>query len=218
MIAARDVGAFAEYTVASAAVAIHIPDSLSFVDAAQLGICHYTTCQVLYDSLSLPSPLEPTREPIDLLVWGGATSLGQVVVQYAALAGLRVISTASPKNFELVRSLGAAEVFDYHDKDVVAKVRAATGSKLVLAVDCISEYGTPEQVAPCLSDEGGKVAIVRTCDPVSEKVKHIFSFVFTLLGRVSHKIRISLLVPLADRTSRRRPGPWYFIPPLQTWS
>lgn len=36
---------------------------------------------------------------------------------------MRVITTASPRNKEFLISLGADVVFDYHDKDVIEKVK-----------------------------------------------------------------------------------------------
>jgi len=54
-------GTFAEYTLADARVVISIPESLSFEDAATLGLAGYTACQTLWQSLTLPTPLEPTK-------------------------------------------------------------------------------------------------------------------------------------------------------------
>ena len=34
-----------------------------------------------------------------------------------------MVSTASPKNFDLVKSYGADAVFDYRDSDVVKKIK-----------------------------------------------------------------------------------------------
>jgi hypothetical protein len=44
-------------------------------------------------------------------------------------SGARVVSTASPKNFDLVKSLGADAVFDYRDSDVVKKIKDWAGDK-----------------------------------------------------------------------------------------
>lgn len=43
----------------------------------------------------------------------------------AVHAGYRVVAAASPKSFERVRDLGAAEVFDYHDRAVADEIVAA---------------------------------------------------------------------------------------------
>ena len=86
--------------------------------------------------------------------------MGQFAIQFAKLGGFRVITTASPKNFDLVKGLGADEVFDYRDEKVIENIRAATSNALDIAVDTISEGKTPEQVAGAIGDKGGRVAIV----------------------------------------------------------
>lgn len=55
-----------------------------------------------------------------------------------ARSGLTVLTTASPQNFNLMRSYGADAVFDYHDPDCGAKIRAYTDNALRHVFDCIS--------------------------------------------------------------------------------
>ncbi|EJD00001.1 dehydrogenase [Fomitiporia mediterranea MF3/22] len=153
--AAYPNGAFAEYVVTPAALLLPLPDSWSFEQAAQLGIAGYTACLALYYAQSLPSPIHPAEEPIDILVWGGSSSVGQYVVQLAHLSGLRVIATSSPRNFPLLQSLGADLVFSYADPEVPEQIRGATSGKLAHAVDCISEGETPSQVIQAMGDQGG---------------------------------------------------------------
>jgi NADPH:quinone reductase-like Zn-dependent oxidoreductase len=61
-------------------------------------------------------------------------------------SGLQVLTTASPKNFDLVKSRGADVVFDYHDTECAAKIRAYTNNSLRYILDCIS---TPESFKIC---------------------------------------------------------------------
>jgi NADPH:quinone reductase-like Zn-dependent oxidoreductase len=70
--------------------------------------------------------------------------------------GLHVVTTASPHNFDLVKSLGADQVFDYKEKDVGAKIREATSDNLRFVFDTISEKGSPEISAAAISSKGGK--------------------------------------------------------------
>ncbi|KAF8266444.1 hypothetical protein EI94DRAFT_1849429 [Lactarius quietus] len=62
------------------------------------------------------------------------------------LAGFHVIMTASPKNFDLVKDLGADEVFDYCNEGVIEKIHTTTGNTLDLTVNTVSEGKMPEQV------------------------------------------------------------------------
>jgi NADPH:quinone reductase-like Zn-dependent oxidoreductase len=53
-------------------------------------------------------------------------------------SGLRVVTTASPNHFDLVKSLGAEAVFDYHDPECGKKIREYTNNSLQYAFDAIS--------------------------------------------------------------------------------
>ena len=180
------VPAFAEYVVAEAEYGIvPVPEGWSFEEAAQLGVAAFTALQTLHETLELPSPFDArTGHERSILIWGGASSVGQYAIQFAKLGGFRVITTASPKNFDLVKGLGADEVFDYRDEGVVEKIRASTGSALDIAVDTISEGKTPEQVTGAIGDKGGRVAIILPYESPRPDVKVKFSMATELLKRV----------------------------------
>ena len=164
-----------------------IPGGWSFEEAAQLGVPPFTALQTMHQTLELPSPFEArsTTDPQrSILIWGGASAVGQYAIQFAKLGGLRVLTTASSKNFDLVRGLGADEVFDYHDEGVVEKIREATGNALDIAVDTISEGKTPEQVTGAIGDKGGKVAIILPYESPRPAVKVTFTMLPDLLQRV----------------------------------
>jgi NADPH:quinone reductase-like Zn-dependent oxidoreductase len=190
-------GAFSEYLVARAEVeVVPIPDGWSFEEAAQLGVAPLTALQCLHETLELPSPFEarstaeqPQRT---ILIWGGASAVGQYAIQFAKLCGLRVLTTASSKNFDLVKGLGVDEVFDYRDEGAVENIRAATGNALDIAIDTISEGKTPAQVTGAIGDKGGKVAIVLPYESPRPTVKVTFSMVPDLI-RV-RLVRLSLFV------------------------
>jgi NADPH:quinone reductase-like Zn-dependent oxidoreductase len=190
-------GAFSEYVVARAELElVPIPEGWSFEEAAQLGVAPITALQCLHETLELPSPFEarstagqPQRT---ILIWGGASAVGQYAIQFAKLCGLRVLTTASSKNFDLVKGLGADEVFDYRDEGAVEKIRAATGNALDIAIDTISEGKTPAQVTGAIGDKGGEVAIILPYESPRPTVKVTFSMVPELLRRV-RSVRPSLL-------------------------
>jgi len=176
-------GSFSEYLVANAQLGVvRVPATWSFEESAQLGVGPFTALQCLHETLELPSPFEARSGPQrDILIWGGASSVGQYAIQFAKLNGLRVTTTASPKNFDLVKGLGADKVFDYKDENVVEKVHATTGNALEIAIDTISEGKTPEQVTAAIGDKGGKVAIIRFYESPRPDVTVTFSRVYDLL-------------------------------------
>lgn len=125
-------------------------------------------------------------------------------MQLAHLAGYKVVTTASPRNFEYVRSLGADAVFDYKDPDVVAKIKQATGDSITKALDAISLKDSQRITAEALAPSGGKVVLVlqpipdatsrndveffRTCCLNADRVdfiliSYVATLIYTALGR-----------------------------------
>ncbi len=114
--------AFQTYTVLLDHMTSPIPSTLSYESAAVLPLCLSTAACGLFqtDQLALQYPSIPAKPTGKTLpVWGGSTSVGVNAIQLAVAAGYEVFTTCSPRNFNLVRGLGASEVFDYNSKNVV---------------------------------------------------------------------------------------------------
>jgi NADPH:quinone reductase-like Zn-dependent oxidoreductase len=115
-------GAYQEYVVLLQSMSSKIPDNVKYENAAVLPLGLSTAIAGLFqkDYLALDHPsLNPAPNGKTLLIWGGSTSVGCNAVQLATAAGYEVISTSSPKNFELVKKLGAKRVFDYNSPTIV---------------------------------------------------------------------------------------------------
>jgi NADPH-dependent curcumin reductase CurA len=119
-------GAFQKYVILRQDAATAIPNSMGFEQAAVLPLAIATAACGLFldDQLGLrtPSADRPAPAGKTVLIWGGSTSVGSCAIQLATAAGYEVVTTASPGNFEYVRGLGAAHVFDYNDANVVARM------------------------------------------------------------------------------------------------
>ncbi|MEY9855958.1 NADPH:quinone reductase-like Zn-dependent oxidoreductase [Catenulispora sp. GAS73] len=118
-------GAFQHYTAVSEKMACPLPDAMPFEDAVVLPLAVSTAACGLFQTghLGLRHPSanpEPTGQTV--LVWGGSTSAGSNAVQLAVAAGYEVVTTASPRNFDYVRALGASAVFDYNSPTVVPDI------------------------------------------------------------------------------------------------
>ncbi|TPX12432.1 uncharacterized protein E0L32_006844 [Thyridium curvatum] len=160
-------GAFAHYIVAKAGCATRLPDGVSTPEAATLGVGVVTVGQGLFQAIGLPLPdpataeIRPARPAEDptILIWGGSTATGILGVQFAKLAGYRVLATCSPRNFDYVRSLGADAVFDYGSPDVAREIREAAaadgGSRVSAAWDTVVSADSPRLCAEILGAEGG---------------------------------------------------------------
>ncbi len=142
-------GAFQEYTVVLARMAAPIPGAMPYEHAAVLPLALSTAACGLFqqDQLALRYPAaNPTPTGQTLLVWGGSNSVGSNAIQLAVAAGYAVITTASPRNFDYVRALGASQVFDYNSPTVVPDIIAAFRGKTLAGALAI---GTGS-AAPCL--------------------------------------------------------------------
>ncbi|KAF9895177.1 hypothetical protein FE257_000079 [Aspergillus nanangensis] len=123
---------FQQYTILKAGLAAHIPDAVPYVQAAVLPLAVSTVASGLFqgDLLGLelprvhPHPDGDSRKQV-LLVWGGSSSLGCNAIQLAVAAGYDVVTTCSPRNFELVKGLGARWVVDYNSSTAVEVLVAA---------------------------------------------------------------------------------------------
>ncbi|KAL1982575.1 hypothetical protein VTN96DRAFT_1161 [Rasamsonia emersonii] len=141
----NSASAFQLYTVVPEHVVSPIPSSLSYEAASVLPLGLSTAAVGLFhkDFLNLQRPSIPSHKPTGqtLLVWGGASSVGSNAIQLAVHAGYEVITTASPRNFDYVKKLGASEAFDYNSPTVVDDlVTALKGKKLAGAYDAVGVF------------------------------------------------------------------------------
>lgn len=103
-------GAFAQQLLIAATELCLIPASMSFEQAAALPTSFGTAQQALFEV----GQLKPGQR---VLIHAAAGGVGSIAVQLAHLAGAYVIATASARNIELVKSLGADEAIDYRTQD-----------------------------------------------------------------------------------------------------
>lgn len=104
-------------------------------------------------------------------------------------SGYKVITTASPKNFDLVKSYGAVEVFDYRDPECGKKINKYTKNKLRYAWDCVSTDETAQICADALTTEpGSRYGCI--LDPKFSRVdvKYTFTLAYTGTGENVDKI------------------------------
>ncbi|KAI1784002.1 chaperonin 10-like protein [Ganoderma leucocontextum] len=172
----EDEGAFAEYVKTPADLVWVVPkNTLSHDEAATLGCAFLTAVQDLYHPTRL-GLVEPPAEVAGedwILLYGGSSAVGQSLIQLAHASGYKIVTTASPRNFGLVKALGAEEVFDYRDPEVVSKIKKATGDSLTKAVDAIAELDSQRICAESLGPSGGKVVLVQSAEEEATKRKDV---------------------------------------------
>ena len=116
------IGTFAERIAIDEGDLAHAPARLSPVEAASLPLVALTAWQALV----VRGNVQPGQK---VLVHAGAGGVGSIAIQLAKHLGAQVATTASAKNADFVRELGADVVVDYRTQDFEAEL---SGYDLVL--------------------------------------------------------------------------------------
>lgn len=110
-----------------------------------------------------PAAYKPPAATAPILIWGGATSVGQYAVQLLRYYGYtQIIATASPKHHAHLIALGATAVLDYIQADVVQQISALFGKHAgsALILDCVgSSQGSIAPIAK-VAEKGAIVAVL----------------------------------------------------------
>ncbi|KAJ5020007.1 hypothetical protein K4K57_005947 [Colletotrichum sp. SAR 10_99] len=149
----KGIGGYSEYTVADNDISFRVPKNISLEEAATLPLASMTSWLALFSKDCLAIPRDGGKDT-SVLIWGGSSSVGLYAIQIAALHGFKVITTCSPRHFDLVKSLGAKHAFDYHDDDVVESIKqAAPGLKYVF--DTIGNKSSSGLASRAIDESGG---------------------------------------------------------------
>lgn len=106
VIANTDGGGFAEYAVVAEGDVAPKPKQLSYEQAAGIPVASLTAWRTLIGAADV-------QKDQRVLIHGGAGGVGSIAVQLAHRRGAHVIATASERNHEYLKSIGADEVIDY---------------------------------------------------------------------------------------------------------
>lgn len=163
-------GAFQNYVILRQDAATTMPASMRFEQAAVLPLALATAACGLFleDQLGLQAPGAEGRAPTGktVLIWGGSTSVGSCAIQLAVAAGYEVVTTASSRNFDYVRGLGASLVFDYNDATVTDAMVQALRTRDMAGALAISA-GSGRQCIDVLSRCQGRRIVAMASAPLS---------------------------------------------------
>ncbi|KAI9696748.1 MAG: hypothetical protein M1836_005110 [Candelina mexicana] len=196
-------GAFAEYVTAKGDLQIPIPNSLSFEEAATLGVGMYDACHSRSLSITKPASSDSTGQATISVAhlrrqhrhWDSRDPIRKAArllkifpngLQYTdsknRSSNLRVITTCSSRNFPLVKSLGADEAFDYKDPSCGSKIRESTRDELKHAIDTISIDASAKICADALSATGGIYSALEPIGCPREDVESKSTLAYTATG------------------------------------
>ncbi|KAJ7164945.1 chaperonin 10-like protein [Mycena filopes] len=149
-------GGFQQYAIARAKFVAKVPSNVSLDEAASIPATFSTAALPLYDDVKVAKfwdvDFKPANKPI--LIFAGATSVGQFVIQFAKLSGFSpIITTASLHNTELLKGYGATHVIDRRafSPEAVAKI---TASPISLIYDAIWTPATRKAGLDLLAPDG----------------------------------------------------------------
>ena len=106
-----------------------LPEGFTMQEAVTLGNNFVTAYHTLVMDLGLefpwpkPNDFTPKHQHAPVLIWGGASSVGQYAIQLLKCFGhTQILTTASPRNHELLTTYGARKCFDYNEPDVAEQI------------------------------------------------------------------------------------------------
>ena len=197
VIAITTRGSYAEYALAAANAVAAKPRRLSFEEAAGMPI----TAETAWRALVSMANVQPGQR---VLIHGGAGGVGSAAVQIAKARGAYVIATASPSHDELLRSLGADELVDYHsvrfeeklkNVDVVLNtVDADTAARSIGVVRPGGILVSTAGAAPAAQCEAAKIRCAVTPHATGE----MLGYVSRLADEGKLRVHIDRTFPLAE--------------------
>lgn len=191
-------GGYAEYAIAKADAIALKPESLDFEAAAAIPIGALTAWQAMFDLANLSSGQR-------ILITGASGGVGSMAVQLAKAKGAIVIGTASGKNEQYVRDLGADEFVDYTRqpfeevvKDVDVVFDTVGGDTQERAFQTLKKGGFLVTSAQTPSEEKARKSGVEAafvfCKPSAQQLAEINR----LIEEGKLKIHIETVLPLIE--------------------
>ena len=188
------LGAYAQYALASQMMIAQKPRSLSFVEAASAPVVAVTAWQMLFDYAQ-------AKAGQTVLIHGAAGNVGAYAVQMARNAGLEVFATASAKDLDYVRELGAATAIDYretHFEDVVRAVDIVLdtvgGDTLMRSIGVLKPGGILVSVVEDIAAKAGVRAVYFIVEVTTDRLNTIAE----LFDSKKLVPQVGTVLPLAD--------------------
>ncbi len=166
-------GANAQYALASAKMTALKPARLSHVEAASVPVVAITAWQMLFDY----GKAEPSQT---VMILGAAGNVGTYAVQFAANAGLHVISVVGSKDMEYARTLGSETALDYQAGRFDNAVHSVD-----LAIDTVG--GEMRERSLNVLRTGGVLVSAVSTDPLPKRsdIRSIFFYVEVTTERLN---------------------------------
>lgn len=166
-------GSLAEFAVVPERVAALKPENLDFVQAASVPMVGLTSWQAIKERANL-------KKGQKVFIPAGAGGIGTFAIQLSKHLGLKVGTTTSTGNVQLVKGLGADEVIDYKQQQF---------EKVLRDYDMVLGTLRGDEIEKSINilKQGGKiVSLIGPLDAAfasARRLNFVLKFVFGLMSR-----------------------------------
>ena len=193
----RAMGTAAEFVALPEHQAVPLPETTGFAEAACLGIPAMTAHYALFAD----GPVQGKT----VLVTGGAGAVGAYAIQFAKLAGARVLTTvSSDEKAEIAADAGADYVFNYKAENIETRIGDLPGGG---GVDRIVEveFGGNLPTSLKVLKTGGVIAAYAS-DAVPEPKVPFYALAYT--GACARFVLVFIMPEAAKRQAIADIGRW----------
>jgi NADPH2:quinone reductase len=129
-------GSYAEYTAVPESSLLHLPDNVSFENAACLPVAGLTAYHAVHTVASL-------QKGETFFIWGGTSGLGIIAIQVAKSIGAEIFATAGFEHkLEHLKKMGVSNIFNHRSNQAIDdEVLKITGGR---GIDVVLDYVGPE--------------------------------------------------------------------------
>ncbi len=199
-------GTWGDYAICMATLAVPLPASLSFDDAATIPVPGISAREALLVQGKLTSGER-------ILINGGSGGTGIWAIQIARELGARIAATAGPANQDLLREMGVECPIDYRHEDVAQKIAEWAPEGVDLLLDTVGQGSIADPAA--LIRRGGRYVAIETMLPdevLPDAARFADRSIAMIRASASFESARSHLAALVAATSEGRMTP----PPTET--
>lgn len=184
-------GSFGEFAIGRADTTFHIPDGVSFEEAATIPLAGMTAAIGLYQRLGLPVPWRPAQSRLPLVIYGAASAVGAFAVKLASLSNIHPLICVAGKGSTFVETLidrtKGDTILDYRNGNDALVTALCEGlgadKKLEYAFDAVADHGSYQNLGKVLDPYIGKITVVlprKKYEGIPDNVE----LTFTQVGKV----------------------------------
>lgn len=179
-------GAYAEYICLDESHVALKPKNISFAQAAAIPLTALTAWQSLFDFGKL-------KKGETVLIHAGAGGVGSMAIQFAKYAGATILTTASSKNHDYVKKLGANFAIDYMTENFAQKVREYAPKGVDLVYDTLGGKALLQSL-DLIKPHGRLVSLLEKLDEALVKKHEIEAFYVFVTPNGSQLAQIADLI------------------------